>query len=536
MTDLFAESVAAIEHQYEILGKFYYSDFLRSGGIKKLHEWLREIRRERFDPHQRILFIQDQDDQYDYQTELGLGTAALQEAMAMIDISNCFGIVLTHNHDIEQELSLANQIYSKSQDIIGSVIVPGSYHKNERTYSDTFCRLPWTHLYIGADGSVLPCCTGNTKFPMGNINENSLEEIFNNKNYRELRQRMLTGRRTRECVSCWYKEDSGLPSIRQRWKQDSDIKSLLKPDGSITKLAPKTMDIRISKLCNLKCRSCSPRLSSAIAQEIEEIYGQRWPMLDNRQRKQALPEILNLLPGVESIYFSGGEPLLSPEHSAMIDELVRLGKTDVGLWYNTNFMQLKYKDRDFVDIWNQFSDVFIGASLDAFGAEAEYLRHGTKWSVIEKNLLDFNSRRGPRVGLRVTSTLGLLNAESLMYLQKNWVERNLLSIDEFEIQEFIFDSHLSLQVLPRHHKHRLESLIEDHIIWVKQQNGTALADRWKQAIDYMWEADWTHLLPEFRRLTLETDRHRGESFHEIFPQFQDLIPLENQSESSTIKS
>ena len=46
-----------------------------------------------------------------------------------------------------------------------------------------------------ADGSVVPCTQiSNNELVLGNINENSLEEIWNGKKYEELRNMHITGK------------------------------------------------------------------------------------------------------------------------------------------------------------------------------------------------------------------------------------------------------------------------------------------------------------------------------------------------------
>jgi radical SAM protein with 4Fe4S-binding SPASM domain len=517
-------AVDQLKQNYDVLGEFKYSEFL-AGGEKALHDWLRTMYQESYEPTQRIVFIQDCDDVYDYQSTLGSCTLAIQQSLAKIDISNWFVVVVTSNPNIVAELSLANSLSSKSPDVINSVVVLGEYVIQESTYEDTFCILPWMHLYIGPEGDVLPCCAGNLKHPLGHIDKNDLAEIYNNEQFQTLRQRMLNKQRTQECTHCWIKEDSGLPSLREF--QNQKYQHLI-PDaykaGTIVALQPKYVDIRINKLCNLKCRSCSPYYSSAIAQEIQELYNVQWPALNNKQRSRVLEEILSLLPSVEDVYFAGGEPILAPEHFAMLSELVRLGQFDTKIFYNTNFMQLEFRGNNLIDLWKNFDSVTLGASLDAYGAEAEYLRHGTVWATIESNLKTIKSADS-NIGVRITSTLGLLNTESLIQLQRTWTEQGLASIQDFSIPQIVFDSYLSIQVLPEHHKHRLEPIIKDHISWLQSIDAGALANRWQQIIDYMWGEDRSHLLPEFQRITKSLDLKRGESFGAVFPQFRDLLPL-----------
>ena len=50
---------------------------------------------------------------------------------------------------------------------------------------------------------------------------------------------------------------------------------------------------------------------------------------------------------LEEIYFAGGEPMLMEEHYAILDLLLKHGKTDVKLRYATNFSQTVYKEETF---------------------------------------------------------------------------------------------------------------------------------------------------------------------------------------------
>jgi radical SAM protein with 4Fe4S-binding SPASM domain len=370
---------------------------------------------------------------------------------------------------------------------------------------------------------VLPCCAGDTNYPLGNIDQDNLADIYNNKNFQTLRQGLLTGKHPKECQHCWIKEKTGIRSPRLNYNEQYHVPEP-RPDGLIDQFNPTSLDIRINKICNLKCRSCSPHLSSAIAQEVQAIYNVDWPTLNNRQRKSIMLELLAMLPTVEHIYFAGGEPLLAPEHLTMITELVRIKNTNLNIFYNTNFMQLDFRGNSFTDIWKEFSDITIGASLDAHGSVAEYLRHGTVWSTVESNLKRLQNE-APHVKFRVTSTVGFLNVESLIELQRNWTEQKLISIDQFSIPQIIFDSFFSVQAVPMHHKKRLTSIIENHIGWLDFQGAQELSMRWQQVIDYMWLEDRTHLLAEFQRTMRNQDSYRNESFHQVLPQFADLIPL-----------
>jgi radical SAM protein with 4Fe4S-binding SPASM domain len=518
-------AVKELELKYNVLGKFYFSNFFTPTGKKDLHNWLKSCYQEKFEPKDRLLFIQDINEVYEYDDLPGLASTTLQKFAAKIDISNCFITVVTPNKNIEAELKQSNDLFCKSVDNINFHLVLGpSFDPVVFPQSDTFCVAPWVHLYVGTDGNVLPCCAGTPEYPLGNVNKTSILEIMNSDNAIKLRKNMMTGKRCKECASCYYKEDRNLPSLRE--KLNNDFKELnieVDDNGTVLDFTPLSLDIRLNKICNLKCRSCGPYYSSAIAQEFQEIYSIKdEDSLSNKQRKEVLPEILSYLPKVKSIYFGGGEPLIMLEQYTMTKELINIGNTDVGLLYNTNFTNLTFKDTNILELWKNFTTVELAISLDGFGAVAEYWRHGTVWNDIEDNL-ERVKLETPHVKIFVASTVGIVNVENLILFQRAWSNSNKLKLSQFSIRQIIQNSPMSIQVLPEHHKNRLAVIIQAHIKWCQANLAEELANEWQDVYNFMLASDESYLLPQFKEQTLLLDNHRNESFVEVFPQYADLL-------------
>jgi sulfatase maturation enzyme AslB (radical SAM superfamily) len=241
-----------------------------------------------------------------------------------------------------------------------------------------------------------------------------------------------------------------------------------------------------------------------------------------QQRNLGLKKILEYVPTVEKIYFAGGEPLLTKEHYEILDALIACGNTDLEITYNTNFTMLTYQGRSVLDIWKQFSNIKIGASLDAEGDVAEYVRHGTNWNTVESNL-KLVKTQCPHINFTVTSTVGLLNVDSLIKLQQRWHRSGTLDISKFSQNIMVDPEHLTVSALPVEHKQRLKKTINHHIVWCKENNAKGLASQWNDVLNYMWSKDHSHNMTEFKRLTNIMDQHRKESFVETFPEYTDLI-------------
>jgi MoaA/NifB/PqqE/SkfB family radical SAM enzyme len=383
------------------------------------------------------------------------------------------------------------------------------------------------HLYIGTDGNVLPCCQADHQLPMGNITEQSIDSIMTSVVFDQLRQDLLDGKRRKECSRCYEQEDAGLTSGRvshnSRWKHIK--KEELAANGTIIHWQPLYLDIRLNNICNLKCRMCSGYFSSAIAQEEVEVFGKKSATesaLKLHQRKVNLNEIIKHVPYAEKIYFAGGEPLLTSEHYAVLDALIQCGNTDLEIIYNTNFTTLTFKDRSVLDLWKKFTNVTVGASLDAQGFVAEYVRHGTKWSIVESNL-ELLKSQCPHVNFVVTSTVGLLNVASLIDLQRDWTQTKKLNLSKFSMSVMLSPDHLSLTALPAHHKTRLEKHIIDHIDWCQSNGAIKLVQQWKDVLSYMWSKDSSHAIIEFQRLTKIMDKHRNQLLTDTLPEYRDLI-------------
>ena len=67
--------------------------------------------------------------------------------------------------------------------------------KNKSHYAKQYCEFPWTSLTVMAEGNVVPCTQiSNNEIVLGNINEQSLEEIWNSEKYKEFRKMHITGK------------------------------------------------------------------------------------------------------------------------------------------------------------------------------------------------------------------------------------------------------------------------------------------------------------------------------------------------------
>jgi MoaA/NifB/PqqE/SkfB family radical SAM enzyme len=496
--------------------------------IDSIYSQLANIRKDHFEPLEKILILQKNSDIYEYIDYPGQQLVNLQKCLSDLDISNSFVTVITGNPDINIELEQVRCQLSTDHLPMQSIIIDNNYEKLVKKYQDTYCVLPWMHLYVGTTGDVLPCCIADQNLPLGNVFDHSINDIMTSIPTQQLKQNMLQGYRSKSCNVCYSREDSNLPSPRIKHNYQFDKYR----STDIEKYQPVYLDIRINNICNFKCRMCNEWFSSSIAQETKKIYGPNAKLpyhyidiesLDHNERQEITEEILQLVTkDIEKIYFAGGEPLLAQEHYSMLQKLIDIGHTDVPINYNTNMSVLQFKNISVIELWQKFTDVTVGASIDASGDVAEYVRNGTIWNDIIKNINSVK-KECPHVNLKITSTVGFLNCKNLMQLQRDWISTEYIPAKSFEITCLTSPNFLSLGVIPEIHKKRLQHEIEIHINWLKNNDAISLANSWQNMLNYMINNNFSYSLKEFKNRMLVLDQSRNESFLKTFPEYADLI-------------
>lgn len=289
------------------------------------------------------------------------------------------------------------------------------------TDSSTFCIYPWIHMYTEPGGNVYPCCASGHSKPLGNVQHNTVEEVWNSTEYKQLRLDMLNGVRHKDCSTCYAMEDAGITSIRQKkliedYPHLIDLKNKTNRDGSLDEVTLRHFDVRWSNICNFKCRTCYSNLSSSIAQEENKNSDQSIPvyrLAGGDSNDKLLEQFKPYLTDIETFYFAGGEPLITDKHYDILEYLIEIGHTDCELQYNTNFSTLQYKDKSLFDLWKQFSNISIRASFDAVGKRAEYIREGTDWTVIEQNMQRLEDDV-PHIRFNTCTVVSILNIGSLI--------------------------------------------------------------------------------------------------------------------------
>ena len=265
---------------------------------------------------------------------------------------------------------------------------------------------PFTGLATREDGAVCVCCRSH---PIGNIQCQSLEEIWNNNTMQRIRRQVLNGERPKECEPCFSLEDQGVESLRQRHIAGKipEARINLYPNTPLLEVMPfeiPTMELKLNNLCNLKCRMCHPMDSTSWNDwgEIKEFYQkennimfhiveehnlERKPFLDKFQDSPAWWASLEKnLPYFRRVEFAGGEPLMDPQHYKILDMLAPYGH-QIEIKYATNLSTLGIKGgRSVHEYWPKFRSVAVNVSIDGIGSVYEYIRGNGDWNSVVQNV------------------------------------------------------------------------------------------------------------------------------------------------------
>lgn len=108
---------------------------------------------------------------------------------------------------VTKALKVANligiEIYAPNLFNVDSQIEKIGYNnKSSRLSYIKACTIPWESVKIQTNGDVLPCCGGQPAF--GNLNKNTLEEIWNSKGWIDLRKSLKSGDIDEYCRHCYY--------------------------------------------------------------------------------------------------------------------------------------------------------------------------------------------------------------------------------------------------------------------------------------------------------------------------------------------
>jgi radical SAM protein with 4Fe4S-binding SPASM domain len=284
-----------------------------------------------------------------------------------------------------------------------------------------FCTQPFSKIFLGADGTVKTCCA-SSDYSIGNIKENTIEEILQGEKAKKIRQELIEGKWPEQCTwNCKKLYDVGAKGEIE--SNDYFAEQALEKGNLYFEL--NQIDLRWSNLCNLSCTYCSPAFSS------------KWAALKkikiNNVSKDNVDSLLNFIKEdinsknsiLKIVYLLGGEPLLLDKNI----ELLKLIKDiDVTVHITTNLTN-KLSENEISNLLLERNNVKWAISMETLREKFEYVREGGEWSIFDKNIDYLNHKKRDGAKYVLNPIYCIYSALSIVELYEYAESKNLDDVD-----------------------------------------------------------------------------------------------------------
>jgi len=346
------------------------------------------------------------------------------------------------------------------------------------------CLMPFIHYHVSNNGLAKACCVANITY--GDVNTQSLEEIWNGKAINELRSKFSQNEIDGRCFVCHKIEASGGESIRLETFNKFDYHTI-----NINPRLPIYFDIRFSNVCNFRCRTCWHGASSKWfndAKSLNTNIGQQAIIKNIHDLDAFINSSGEALLGAEEFYFAGGEPLVTEEHYKLLEWLIQNNATKSRLRYNTNFSKLHFRDYNLIDLWSHFNEIELLASIDASNTLGEYIRKDMDWQVILENRKLIESY--PFIKFKIAPTVSVLNVFQIPELYEECLQLNMIGANDLYINILERPSYYNIQILPKDLKLKVTEKYLSHMNTNKPEQ---INKAFQSILDYMMEEDQSDL-------------------------------------------
>jgi len=446
--------------------------------------------------------------------------------------------------------------------------------------SSSMCMAKWlwtsVHLTNGTTNSCfLPPIH---KIEVENIIDNP-KGLHNTPQKKEQRAMMLKGEQPDGCSYCWNieKMDRSFNSDRhyrssEPWAQAGwdDVVA----GGADVDIEPRFMEVNFNHACNLACSYCSPHLSSAWAKDIEEngpydtiiphnsidYFKQigQYP-IPNREVNPYVDAFWEwwpeLYPKLQNFRMTGGEPLMDKNTFRVLDYVIENGRPDLEMAVTTNAsvpdkLWNKFVDKvSFISEYNKLKRFRAFVSVDGWGDQAEYMRHGLDFDKMWNNVNNYLTRVDEGLVTFIV-TFNMLSLPSIKKLLEGILELQRIhnvtksrrdddgNIVVYGHHKVFIDTPMlrypewqSLQLAPKEHWHYADEALE----FMKANQDKHRESRWvgfkphqierfDRSIEFMkqgFDSDEKRQEAEenFVRFFDDHDRRRNTSILETFPEF-----------------
>ena len=486
--------------------------------------------------------------------------------------------------------------------------------KQLKFISPSMCYAKWAQVSLHLTNGMTNSCYHP---PLHKIAVEDIQrdpsELHNTPQKKLERKMMLNGERPPGCSYCWRIEDSGARSDRiyrsgEYWAQNARNDILEAMDTK--NIIPRYVEVNFNQACNFKCMYCSPHLSTTWEDEVKKHGGYKLDggyvhndiqalekdgmmPLKVAQKENPYVEAFwqwwpQLYKKLEVFRMTGGEPLMDVNTYRVLDYVYQNPNNWLEMSVTTNLCPPKpelfdkfldkIKKLEEIQIWNEPERLNPGSgnywyvnmalknfalfiSLDSVGPQAEYIRDGLDYKVMQDNVVRF-LQETHNTTVTFINTFNALSVpkikdfmEYMLELRKMFNKKNqgikYLPINDpwtkhpdFEVhprQRVWFDIPLlrapawqSIQVLDIEY----ESYLEEALVFMREHQTLLNSDNYAGFYDFEIDKLQRNLIimreqrfqgrtmdvqkTNFKMFFQEYDKRKNKSFESIFPELAKL--------------
>ena len=368
-----------------------------------------------------------------------------------------------------------------------------------------FCVLPWTGFELEPNGVVKNCII--SKETIGNIHQNSIEDILQSKKNLEIKTQMLNKEFPNNCTGCYFQEKdraTSFESISSRLYYAKELgphidnKLLDKKDN----FDLSHVDLRWNNKCNQACVYCYPEYSSKWAQELN--IKQKFEKENVEKVKQYVFKNIKKL---KNVYLAGGEPLLINENREFLKLLLEQNP-DVHIRVNTNLSSTK---TGVFELLCKFKNVHWTVSVESMDKEYEYIRYHGSWKDFIKNLKHIQTLNHK---ISFNMLYFILNYKSIFdcidYFKSIGFHNN-----SFILGPLIYPLFFDVRHLPKNIKKEVITMFENKIA---EQPGFYLQNSLENCLKYLTENGFNANIELTKQNIKKMDLRRKLDSEKVFPE------------------
>jgi MoaA/NifB/PqqE/SkfB family radical SAM enzyme len=289
-----------------------------------------------------------------------------------------------------------------------------------------FCSSPWFHVRLTYDGSFEKCRWAKVDNHTANIKDISLLKYYDGEEMSAFREQFLSGKAPKDCSACYYQEEFGKLSGRQKQLLKSAIRlddfnnsfigsphyrnfAFSHASYGMTSRNPTDLQIDLGNLCNSACVMCEPRASSRLTQDYNKL-SERSPLfikpekytswVDDPECMKTFLLDLKQIPELKYIHLLGGETLYNDAFYKICDKLIEYEYANtviVGTTTNCTIYNNKLED-----LIPKFKEFHLGLSIESITPLNDYIRYPSKIADVLNNIDKFVALRDKHPNLYLT--------------------------------------------------------------------------------------------------------------------------------------